>query len=309
MDIAVVGPGAMGCLFAARLKQSGNNVTLVDYKEQRAAFISSEGVRIEGSSGSHVVSVPAAVGKMAVPPEVIIVFVKATQTKKAAMNAATWAGPDSLVLTLQNGLGNMEILQEIFGIKRVAAGVTAEGGTLLEAGHVRHAGRGETIIGRPPGDAGKIERLVNALNGAGFSARLVDRVEELIWGKLLVNVGINALAAVTRLRNGDIPRIEPLRQIMADAVEEAMAVVRAKGVKLPYENPLQKVMDVCQATAVNLASMLQDVLRERTTEVEAINGAIVREASALGIPAPVNMALARIVKGIESSYDLRADSI
>jgi 2-dehydropantoate 2-reductase len=96
---------------------------------------------------------------------------------------------------------------------------------------------------------------------------------------------------------------------MADAVEEAMAVVRAKGVKLPYENPLQKVMDVCQATAVNLASMLQDVLRERTTEVEAINGAIVREASALGIPAPVNMALARIVKGIESSYDLRADSI
>ncbi|NCO59287.1 MAG: 2-dehydropantoate 2-reductase [Deltaproteobacteria bacterium CG_4_8_14_3_um_filter_51_11] len=309
MNILVVGPGAMGCLFAARLKDAGNNVALLDYREQRAATISRQGVIVEDGGRSTSVNVPAFAEGTAFSPEVIIVFVKSAQTNDAALNASRWALPDSIVLTLQNGLGNLETLQHIFGKERVTAGITAEGGTLLGTGHVRHAGRGETIIGLLPGKEAEIEHIATALNSAGFCARTIEKVEGLIWGKLLVNVGINALAAITRLTNGDLPETQPLRPIMRDAVEEAMEVVRAKGIQLPYDDPMEKVLEVCRATSTNIASMLQDVLRERKTEVDAINGAIVREATALGIGSPVNRTLSGIIRGIESSYKLRVNSI
>lgn len=309
MNIMVVGPGAMGCLFAARLKTAGNNVTLLDYREERAAAISRQGVIVEDGGRSTSVNVPAFAGGTAFAPEVIIVFVKSAQTNDAALSASRWALPDTIVLTLQNGLGNLETLQNIFGKERVTAGITAEGGTLLGTGHVRHAGRGETIIGILPGKEAKIEHIAKALNSAGFRARTIEKVEGLIWGKLLVNVGINALAAITRLTNGDLPETQPLRPIMQDAVEEAMEVVRAKGIQLPYDDPMEKVIEVCRATSTNIASMLQDVLRERKTEAEAINGAIVREASALGIASPVNKTLSGIIRAIESSYKIRVNSI
>ncbi len=309
MDIMVVGPGAMGCLFAARLKGAGNNVVLLDYRKERAAAISRQGVTVEDAAQSSIVNVPAFAGWTAFAPEVIIVFVKSAQTRDAALIASRWASPDSLVLTLQNGLGNLETLQDIFGKEKVTAGITAEGGTLLGTGRVRHAGRGETIIGLLAGKEEKIGSIAGALNSAGFSARTIEKVEGLIWGKLLVNVGINALAAITKLTNGDLPETEPLKLIMKEAVDEAMEVVKAKGIQLPYDDPMEKALEVCRATSTNVASMLQDVLRERKTEVEAINGAIVREASALGIASPVNRTLTRIIRGIENSYDLRVQEI
>jgi 2-dehydropantoate 2-reductase len=305
MDIMVVGPGAMGCLFASRLKSAGSNVVLLDYKQERAELINSQGIIVEEPHGSSLVKVPAILGGPAFTPEVIIIFVKATQTRAAAQSAARFAGPGTLVLTLQNGLGNLDILVEIFGSERVSAGITAEGGTLLGPGRVRHAGSGETIIGRPRPLNDVAERLIETFNRAGFKAMGVESIEGLIWGKLIVNVGINALAAITGLRNGDLPRIEPLRMIMKEAVEEAAALAEAKGIALPYGDPLKKVFEVCESTSANLASMLQDVLRKRQTEVDAINGAVALQAEVLGIQAPVNRTLARLIKGVEQSYSLR----
>jgi 2-dehydropantoate 2-reductase len=199
----------------------------------------------------------------------------------------------------------VEILEQVFGKERILGGVTSEGATLLGPGNIRHAGQGETTIG-PGGDPnGLAEKLVSAFNQAGFKTKCVDNVRDLLWGKLIINVGINALTAITRLKNGRLPEIGGTRLVLEEAVKEAVAVAEAKNIQLPYSDPLNRVMAVCEATAGNIASMLQDVLKERETEVDAINGAIVREGEAYGIPTPVNLTLTSLVHAIQETYHER----
>jgi 2-dehydropantoate 2-reductase len=127
-------------------------------------------------------------------------------------------------------------------------------------------------------------------------------VNDLIWGKLIINVGINALTAITRLKNGRLPDMEGTKAVLSEAVAEAVAVAHAKGIHLPYADARDRVLQVCRATAGNIASMLQDVLKERPTEIEWINGAVVREGEALGIPVPVNRTLTRLVQALQATY-------
>ncbi len=305
MDFLIVGPGAMGCLFAARLKQAGYNVTLLDHIEKRAALINKKGIRVEGILGEYTVQVPTVIGRISSFPDVVVICVKANETRQASMDIKPMIGPKSFVLTLQNGLGNVEILQEIFGKERTLGGVTAEGATLLGDGHVRHAGHGDTKFGSdvPIGDV--LDEIVSAFDEAGFKTQSADNVSSLIWGKLIVNVGINALTAITRLKNGRLPDVEGTMEVMEHAIREAVAVANEKGVDLPYPDPLGRVVEVCRATAENIASMLQDVLKQSLTEVAFINGAIVNEGETLGIPTPVNHTLTCLVQAIQSTYDER----
>lgn len=305
MKVLVVGPGAMGCLFAARLKLAGNEVVLLDYDKERAQRISARGITVSGVSGEYEVHVPAVVGDHPFRPDFILICVKSNSTREAGKSAYPFAVPDTKVVTLQNGLGNVEILAEIFGPQRVLGGVTSQGATLLGEGRIRHAGEGETVIG--PGGQGEssTQALVSHLSSAGFKTRLVDNVEELIWGKLVINVGINALTAILRIKNGTIPLVSGIRQVMEDAVREALSVAEAKGLRLPYEEPLARVVTVCEATGDNISSMLQDVLKGKPTEVEMINGAIVREGERLGVPTPVNMTLTSLILGIRETHQER----
>jgi 2-dehydropantoate 2-reductase len=306
MHFLVVGPGAMGSLFAACLQKAGFDVTLLDYIKDRAKKINDHGIQVEGVSGDYNVKVPTTTGDIPQPPDLVLICVKAYDTREASLNIKPWLKPETGVVTLQNGVGNLEILEEIFGKDRVLGGVTAEGATLLGPGKIRHAGRGETIIG-PGGDSGSpAERMVTAFNEAGFQTRSVEDVKDLIWGKLLINVGINALTAITRLKNGRLPELEGTRLIMEEAVKEAVAIAEAKNINLPYPDPLGRVIEVCRATAGNIASMLQDVLKEKLTEIDFINGAIVREGQALGIPTPVNFTLTSLVQVIQKTYPERA---
>lgn len=305
MDFLVVGPGAMGCLFAASLKTAGLEVTLLDYRPDRAAEMDLSGIRVEGISGEYGIRVPTTTGPLPDDPEFVLICVKSNQTEAAGLAVRKLLHGEPLVVTLQNGLGHVETLERIFGRGKVLGGVTSEGATLLDTGHVRHAGRGETVVGprkEPPGAA---ERLAGLFTKAGFDTRPADRVRELIWGKLIVNVGINALTALTRLRNGRLPEVPGTMRIMEKAVAEAAAVAMAKGIRLPYADPLERVIEVCRATSGNTASMLQDVLRERVTEVDYINGAIAREGKALGIPAPVNETLTSLVQALQETYGER----
>lgn len=302
MNFLVVGPGAMGCLFAARLSKAGHPVTLLDYRQERAVLINRQGVNVEGITGEYRVQVPAVTGRVSLEPDVALICVKANKTREAAEELATWIGPKTHVLTLQNGLGNVEILEEVLGEHNILGGVTAQGATMLGPGHVRHAGQGETVIGP---DGAFVEEIVSAFNRAGFETRSVKDVNSLIWGKLIINVGINALTAITRLRNGRLPEIEGTRIVLEEAVKEAVAVAEAKGINLPYPDPLERVLEVCRATAENIASMLQDVISQRLTEVQLINGTIVREAKALGILTPVNRTLTCLVRAIQETYDER----
>jgi len=303
MHILVVGAGAMGCLFSSYLKMAGHEVSLLEILPERADRINRQGIHIEGVNGHHEVKVPAYSTAPSVEPDLAIVCVKAYDTLEAARNIRDVLRPDTRVLTLQNGLGNVEILAEVLEKDRVLGGVTSEGATLLGPGRIRHAGQGNTILQADPDG----EAIAAVFRGAGFQARAEANIQDFIWGKLIVNVGINALTAVTRLKNGRLAELEGARQIMEAAVSEALAVAKAVGFSIPYPDPWATVVEVCRNTAGNVASMLQDVLKEQPTEIAFINGAVVREGKRVGIPTPVNATLASLVSVIQETYEERVE--
>lgn len=305
MRFLIIGPGAMGCLFASRLKLAGFDVTLLDHNKERADRINHQGIMVEGVSGEYAAHVPVIVNGDLKEFDFALLCVKANRTRAAAEPLKKLLSSEAIVVTLQNGIGNFEILEEIFGKGRVLGGVTAEGATMLGWGKIRHAGVGATVIGPKLQTEGPPEKLAAALNKAGFKAETAENVVGLLWGKLVINAGINALTAITRLKNGRLPEINGTNLIMEELVKEAVAVSKAKNIQLPFEDPLGRVIQVCRNTAGNIASMLQDVLNKRETEIDFINGAIVREGDTLGIPTPANCTVTNLVKAMQESYDDR----
>ena len=306
MKIIIVGPGAMGCLFAAFLSKSKEEVWILDKDKERAAKIKEQGIIVEGILGNwqthvHVTAEPKEIQKA----DLIIICVKSYDTKGAVMHIKSLVGDNTRVLTLQNGIGNIEIIGEVVGSEKVIGGVTNLGATLLDMGKTRHAGRGETVIGRIDGKIPVEMRSVREIfNKVGIEARISRDIKGLLWSKLIINAGINALTAITRLNNGRLIEFEGTRKILREAVTEATRVAKRKRIKLIYDDPLAKVEAVCEATATNVSSMLQDVLRKKRTEIDFINGVIVRQGQELSIPVPVNSILVDLVKTIEASYNL-----
>lgn len=305
MKIVVVGPGALGCLIAGLIRsKTKEEVCLLGKAGDPSSRVKDGVIRIEGPSGalSPVVRVftdPKDAGSA----DLAIISVKSYATEEAARNIKDIVGDKGHVLTLQNGLGNVQILNDHFGPDRVIAGVTSHGATLMGPGHARHAGKGETIIGRSDGRVlGFVRDLSSLFTKAGLDTKVSKDIDSVVWSKLIVNVGINAVSAVTRLPNGKLLEHDGARDVMRQAVQEAVKVAKRKKIKLGYDDPIQKVESVCKATSANLSSMLQDVLNKKRTEIDFINGAIVRQAKALGIQTPVNDALTNLVRAIESSY-------
>ena len=303
MKIAVIGAGAMGSLFGAYLAKAGAAVTVVDVWPEHVAAIRGQGLVLSEAAGDEVVRLDAALGTGGMEPvDRVILFVKSAATQAAATDAAALLRPGGRVLTLQNGLGNAEVIAEIVGAERVLAGTTAQGATLLGPGRVRHGGSGETHIGRLFGEVDEFcHEVARLLTNAGLPTVVEPDVRSLIWGKLIINTGINALTALLRLRNGQLAEQAETRQLLALAVEEAVKVARAAGVQLPYEKPLEKVLAVAVATGQNQSSMLQDILRGSPTEIAVINGAIVREGERLGVATPVNRTLTLLVQALEKN--------
>jgi len=313
MKIVIVGPGAIGCLLAAFLskslpagRQGKEEIWLLDKNKQRASQIQQSGISIEGISGNwqaevRITAEPGEIGQA----DLIIFCIKSYHTKEAILQVKSLVAENTRVLTLQNGIGNLEIISEIVGNERVIGGVTNLGATLLSTGRVRHAGKGETVIGRPDGKISvELRAIREVFNKVGLETRISRDIKGLLWSKLIINAGINALTAITRLNNGRLIEFESTRRILRDAVTEAIRIAKRKRIKLIYDDPLAKVEAVCEATAANVSSMLQDVLRKRRTEIDFINGVIVRQGQELGIPTPVNSLLVNLVKTIEDSYNL-----
>lgn len=309
MKIAIVGPGAMGTLLTAylgrSLAKSGEEVFLVDYNPERAKKIKEDGLRLEGSGSDLKVKVNAiAEPKAAGVCDLIIICVKSYNTEEAIKAVKECVAEHTQVLTLQNGIGNIQILNDIVGEDKVIGGVTSHGSTSLGWGHARHAGKGETIIGKSNGRVlGPVREVAAILTKAGFETKVSRDINSLIWSKLIINAGINPLTAITRLNNGRLLECDSTRDIMRAAVQEAVRVAKRKRIKLVYDDPIQKVESVAKSTGANISSMLQDVLRKKRTEIDFINGAIIRQAKALSIPAPVNEALTNLVKTIEANYE------
>lgn len=308
MKIAVVGAGALGCLLAASIKnKTKEDIWLLDEFADRAKRIDRDGIKVEGVSGAFTVKVPTTVKLADIGAcDLIILAVKSYSTEDACKGVKELIGEKTSVLTLQNGIGNVQILNDHFGADRVIAGVTNHGATLLGVGHVRHAGKGETAIGKADGRVlGPIRDIALVLTKAGFETKVSRDIDSVVWSKLIINVGINALTAITGLANGGLIEHDESRQVLRSAVQEAVKVVKRKRIKLLYDDPIQKVESVCRATGENISSMLQDVIHNGRTEIDFINGAIIRQAKALNIPTPVNEVLTNVVKTIETSYKQR----
>lgn len=309
MKIVVVGPGAMGCLLASFLSKSKEELWILEKNRERASRINQGGITVEGVSGNWQARVKAtAEAEQIKNADLVIICVKSYHTKEAIINAKPVIGEDTYVLTLQNGIGNIEILSEIVGAEKVIGGVTNQGATLIDTAHIRHAGKGDTVIGRIDGKIPVQMRYIREIfNKVGMETHISRDIKGLLWSKLIINVGINALTAVTRLHNGKLMGFEWTRKILREAVSEATRIAKRKRIKLIYDDPLAKVEAVCEATAANISSMLQDILRKRQTEIDFINGVIVRQGQELGIPVPVNSLLVDLVKTIEASYALQVE--
>lgn len=309
MKITVVGPGALGCLIAALLRhKTKDDIWLLDEFADRAKKISLEGIKVEGMSGPLTVKVNVTANVEEIGPcDLVILCVKSYSTEDACKGIKDLVSEKTGVLTLQNGIGNVQILNDHFGPDRVIAGITNHGSTLVGTAHVRHAGKGDTVIGRADGRVlGAIREVAGILTKTGFETKVSKDIDSVIWSKLIVNVGINALTAITRLNNGALIEHEECRQILRSAVQEAVKVVKRKRIRLLYDDPIQKVESVCRATSSNVSSMLQDILNGKRTEIDFINGAIIRQAKALNIPTPVNEVLANLVKTIEKGREKKA---
>ena len=302
MKIAVVGAGAMGCLYGGLLSDVGNEVYLVDVWQEHVDTINQKGLTITGIRGDRrITSIRATTNVTEIGVcSLVIVFVKATATKVAVQHSLPLIGADTMVLTLQNGLGNVEAISETVGEEKVIAGVTGHGSALEGPGIISHAGEGPTIIGGVSEAHGeRVEKIRTVFQEAGLETVIDDNVMGLIWGKLMANIGINALTAITGLKNGQLLDFPETEELLENAVVEAARVAAAKNIVLQEKDPIAYVKGVCRKTAENRSSMLQDMTRGNQTEIEVINGAILQEGLMLGIDTPVNKVLTLLVRTME----------
>ena len=303
MKITIVGAGAMGSLFGALLAEGGHEVRLLDIWQEHVDAVNEKGLSVEREGKIRSVVLQAStdlreVGKA----DLVIVFVKSSQTEKAAETARSVLHKDGWVLTLQNGMGNAEAIARVVPASRILAGTTSHGATMLGPGMIRHAGVGPTVIGAWTGEEPSgAQEMAECLSRAGIETVVADDVRSVIWNKLLVNVGINAVTALTGIRNGQLLDLEPTRWISRTAVEEAMAVARKLGVRV-RDDAVSHVFQIAEATAANRSSMGQDVDHKRRTEIGAINGYIVKEAENLGLAVPVNRTLAGLVETMQEHF-------
>jgi len=297
MSLLVVGTGALACLFAARLAGSGNEVTMLGSWQEGLTALRQAGVRLRDMNGNtHQYPVKVTDGTNTRRRySQVLVLVKSWQTKRVAKQLQRRLTTTGIALTLQNGFGNYETLKEALGQERVALGVTTVGARTIEPGYVSHTGEGKVMIGFHP----KLDGLGELLIKAGFQVEMINEPESLLWGKLVINAAINPLTALLRVPNGELLSRPAARELMLEAAREAALVANKQGISLPYNDPADAVEEVARNTAANNSSMLQDVLRGTPTEIDAINGAIIRVGEALGVSTPVNRILWRLVKSLD----------
>ena len=296
-SILITGTGALACYFAARLAPYAQ-VTMLGTWPQGLAALNENGVRLVTADGEECNYKVRATND---PSDCqghscALVLVKSWQTERAARQLAACLCDDGVALTLQNGLGNREILAEALGESRTAQGVTTTGATLLGPGYVREGGKGPILVAAQP----RLEPFIKLLIESGFDVEAKDDLEGVIWGKLIVNAAINPLTAILGVPNGILLERPHARELMGAIAGEAAGVAQALGVALPYDDPAAEVERVARQTAQNRSSMLQDVTRGAPTEIEAINGAIVRSAREANVDVPIIETLWHLIHAMDS---------
>ena len=311
-NILIVGTGALGALFAARLSQAGYNVTMLGTWREGIESLQKDGARLVDSNGNetrfkvHATDDP----RKCAGAKHALVLVKAWQTERAARQLSECLADDGLAVTLQNGIGNYETLAQILNRQtsevssdfrslnsRVALGSTTTGATLIAPGVARAGGEGIVSIQRHPA----IPAIEAALTSAKFNVHLGEDAQSLVWGKLVINAAINPLTALLRVPNGELLNRPSAREMMAALAREVAEVARAENIKLPFDDPAAMAEEVARKTAANQSSMLQDVLRNAKTEIDAICGAVTRTGEKHGIETPANLACWKLIRALSNT--------
>jgi 2-dehydropantoate 2-reductase len=291
-EILIVGSGALATLFAARLSAAGVDVTMLGSWREGLAALRTNGACLEGEDNQRVRATDSPADCRGA--KFALVLVKSWQTEHAARQLVDCLAEDSLAVTLQNGLGNDALLSALLGQERVSRGVTTLGATLVRPGVVRLGGDGVVTLEAHA----RLDAMADILRVANFKVSIVEDAQPVVWGKLMVNAAINPLTALLRVKNGELLANPQARSLMGELARETATVADSLGVKLSYLTPERTVEEVAQRTADNISSMLQDVLRGAQTEVDAINGAIVRTGELQGVSTPANRAVWSLVKAL-----------
>ena len=288
-----MGSGALAAYFGARLAASGKSVIMLGTWEEGIQALQNEGILLHEDGEEERYPVTAIFEAKDINNiHSALVLVKSWQTARAANQLAQVLDPKGIALTLQNGLGNLEILQSKLGKERTALGVTTTGATLLGPGKVKSGGEGIVTLGVHP----RLKIIKRTLRDAGFVIKETEDPAAILWSKLVVNAAINPLTALLDIPNGMLLKSEITRKLMKLLAEEAAAVAKAKGISLSYRNPAQVVEEVAASTAENISSTLQDIRRGAPTEIDQINGAIVKEGLKMGVPVPANQIVWQLIQ-------------
>ena len=304
--IAVVGAGAMGCLFGGLLAEGGLDVTLVDVLQEHVDRINRDGLRIVGYGGDRSIPVRATTEPSGLPAvDVLFVQCKAPYTKEAVRRVLHLLRDDSVAISFQNGLGNEENIGEVVGMEHVLGGVTAQGAAVEGPGAVRNFGNLPTHIGEMGGGLSeRSERIAAALDRAGLQTTAVPDIRQAIWKKLLANIAISPTSAIANMTIKQVFAVPELRETAFEALDEAVEVARAEGVELNAAETREVIDQIAGPTGTgdNKSSLCVDIINRRPCEIDVISGAVVQLGRKHDIPTPVNKTLVAAVKALESHY-------
>jgi 2-dehydropantoate 2-reductase len=303
MKICFLGSGALGSAIGGALSEAGADVTLIDQWQEHVDAMNTRGLTLREDGKDRIVKVKAATSPEGIgPADLVVVLVKSFHTREAVETAGPIIGANTTILSLQNGLGHEDIIAEIVGREKVIGGKTYLGGVLLSPGHVIAGLKGkETIIGELDGRlTERVQRIAATFNSAGLLLTVSTDIVGTIWDKLLVNVATGALAGITRLPYGGLYEVPEIKACAIAAIAEGMAVAKASGVKLSVSDPEQPWRKAAEGLPAEFkTSMLQSIEKGSRTEIDFINGSVVRWGEKCGVPTPVNQALVACIKGIE----------
>ncbi len=299
MKIGIIGAGAMGSLYGGLLSKQ-NDVYLIDIWKEHIDCINRNGLKIVEDKVENIVYPKATTDSKLVPHlDLVIVFVKSIHTLKAIQSNQDIILDDTVVLSLQNGYGNTEDIETVVKRENIIVGTTSHGATLLGPGKIKHAGVGMTYIGALDEKSRyKAEKIKGIMQNCGIDAEVSENILELIWSKLIINIAINPLTAILKIENGKLLESSYSLDLMKDLVYESVSIAKEIGLNLEKDETLEKVKNVANNTYSNKSSMLQDILNKRETEIDKINGAVVKVGEKVGISTPINSTIVKLVKSM-----------
>ncbi len=304
MKIGIIGAGAMGCLYACMLCGK-NEVTLLDIDKNTVDTVNRDGIFMKEKDGADEKNfkVKAKIsGEASGKFDLLIVFVKDTATRVALKGNQSLISSDTVLLSLQNGLGNFEIMRDFAGEDQILLGTTKHNCVTLGSGKIYHSGAGVTHIGSPSGNAAAAQKIAEVFCQSGIEAVECDDVKRLLWEKLFINMTVNSVTALLDAPIRVIAEDGCVREVVANLLAEAVAVARKDGADFDYDAVFRDVMDTATVLGTGKASMCQDIENKRKTEIDFINGAVVRLGKQYGIETPYHAMITALIHAKEGLY-------